>query len=97
MKKFFKDQLDKFILVDIPCAACVWLFRALTTACDVPGSDFRCCIETALESATIPDIVRAISLVLNIDIDMPHEKTISKQNFLRKCVDDCIHLAERAV
>jgi hypothetical protein len=47
MKKFFKDQLDKFILVDIPCAACVWLFRALTTACDVPGSDFRCCIETA--------------------------------------------------
>ncbi len=73
----------------------MWLFRALNTACSTPSSDFRYCMETALEWASIPDIVRAISFVLKIDVDLPLEKTMSKSNFLRKSVDICISIAEK--
>ena len=91
MVQFFKDKVSGCELVDVPCLACIRLFKALNTACYVPTSDFRCCMETALEFATIPDIVRAISFVLNIDIELPSEKTMSKGNFLRKCID-ALHL-----
>jgi len=97
VQKFIKQRLDLCSFVDAPCSACVWLFRALNTASEVLGSDFRCCMSTALESASIADIITAFSLVLNIDIEMPLERSVSKVNFLRKCVDDVIQLAKNSV
>jgi len=95
MYQFFKEKIECCELVDVPCHACVWLFKALNTSCSIPSSDFRYCMETALEWASIPDIVRAISFVLKVDIDLPVEKTMSKSNFLRKCVDICISIAAK--
>jgi hypothetical protein len=95
VQEFFKEKIANCALFDVPCPACVWLYKALNTACLVSGTDFRYCMETALEWASVPDITRAIFFVLKIDIDLPREKTMSKSNFLRKCIDFCICIAEK--
>ena len=82
-------------LKEMPCHACLWLFKALNTACLSNRTDFRLVMETSLEWASIPDIVRAISFVLMIDLDLPTEKCASKTVFLKKCISECIAIAEK--
>ena len=92
---FFKEKIASYDLIDVPCPACAWLYKALNNACSVSGYDSHYCMETALEWASVPGIARAIYFVLKVDIDLPREKTMSKSNFLRKCIDVCICIAEK--
>ncbi len=91
--KFFQQKIDSCVSEDIPCQAAVWLFRALHSACMSNSGDFRTAMETSLEWASVPDISRAISFVLGIDIDTPVEKCTCKAQYLRMCIHHCLTTA----
>jgi len=95
VKEFFMSRLQDCELKEMPCHACMWLFKSLNNACLAHRTDFRLAMETSLEWASIPDIVRAISFVLAMDIVMPTEKCTNKDVFLKKCISECLDVAEK--
>ena len=92
-KAFFQNKVDTCVSDDVPCQAAVWLFRALHSACLSNCGDYRMAMETSLESASIPDISRAIYYVLGIDIEIPIEKFACKSVYLHHCIHQCLTMA----
>ena len=94
-RSFFEDKVDACVSTEVPCQAAVWLFRALHSACTSNSGDYRMAMETSLEWASVPDISRAIFVVLGIDIDIPVEKNACKKQFLLNCIQQCLSMAQK--
>ena len=82
------------VTADLPCQAGIWLYRALCTQCEAAVPNFRTAMESSLEWASMPDMTRAISFILNVDIELPSEKCFSKSIFLQKCIQESLRVAE---
>ena len=93
-KRFFQQRLKDCVTADLPCQAGIWLYRALCTQCEAAVPNFRTAMESSLEWASMPDMTRAISFILNVDIELPSEKCLSKSIFLQKCIQESLRVAE---